>query len=367
MHVDELRFATRLIEIDSSSPTGVLEAIDTVAAELEAHDIHVVRRAPLGRPCLLATVGSGPVRIILHGHADVVPAGPELFRPRIDGDLLFGRGSLDMKAALAAMVGALLDARDIEGCEVQLVVVPDEERADPRRSCTEELVKEGLRADLVICGEPTDLTVGVTAKGALMLRASVVGVGAHGSTPHLGRNAVLDGVAMFSRIADLPFMNEVRAPFDRASANLGRISGGDAINKVADRCAMHIDVRHLPGQDADEVLAQLASVGDWAIEPLLRIPPLDVSPDAPLVRALRAAAGRNGGAEHPSARDGTSDGVAFAQVGVPAVEFGPHGAGHHGPDEHVSIPSLRGYRVALGDFLTQVATTGAETTEVPAA
>lgn len=367
MSVDELRFATRLIEIDSSSPAGVLEAIDTVETELEANGIAVERRAPLGRPCLLATVGSGPVRIILHGHADVVPAAPELFRPRIDGDLLHGRGALDMKAALAALVAATIDARDIVGCEVQLVVVPDEERADPRQSCTEELVRDGLRADLVICGEPTDLTVGVTAKGALMLRASLAGRGAHGSTPELGRNAILEGVAMFNRIASLPFMNEARPPFDRASANLGRIVGGDAINKVADRCAMHIDVRYLPGQDPDDVLDQLASLGDWVIDPLLRIPPLDVSPNAPLVRALRSAAARNGGDERPSSRDGTSDGVAFAQVGVPAVEFGPHGRGHHGPDEHVSISSLRAYRSALGDFLHQAAAMGVAAEEVPAA
>ena len=55
-------------------------------------------------------------------------------------------------------------------------------------------------------------------------------------------------------------------------------------------------------------------------------------------------------------RDGASDAVAFLQVGVPAVEFGPRGAGHHGPDEYVDIPSLMAYRQALEDF---AATAGA--------
>ena len=50
-------------------------------------------------------------------------------------------------------------------------------------------------------------------------------------------------------------------------------------------------------------------------------------------------------------RDGASDAVSFLRVGVPAVEFGPVGAGHHGPEEWVSVASLASYRRALGDFV----------------
>jgi succinyl-diaminopimelate desuccinylase len=51
-------------------------------------------------------------------------------------------------------------------------------------------------------------------------------------------------------------------------------------------------------------------------------------------------------------RDGASDAVSFLQAGIPAVEFGPYGNGHHGPDEWVSISSLARYRQALCDFAT---------------
>ncbi len=352
--MEELGLATRLIAIDSSDAAGVTDAMTLVADALEARGIPVERREVIGRPCLLARVGSGPTRLMLHGHIDVVPGFAAQFEPRLDGSRLVGRGAYDMKAALAAMVVAMGELSGIEGCTVELVVVPDEERADPAANATEELVKEGLRADLVVCGEPTNLMVGVQAKGVLMLRAQVAGRAAHGSTPWLGDNAILAGTRAFHRLAELPFAQATSAHFERASINLGRILGGDAINKVADRCVLDIDVRFLPGQDADDVLAQVASVADWELEVLLRRPPVDVDPDDPFVRLLLDAASAHAQSVAAVGRDGASDAVAFQEVGVPAVEFGPVGGGHHGPDEWVDVTSLEPYRrtlVALAERL----------------
>ena len=198
---------------------------------------------------------------MLHGHLDVVPGHPEQFSPRIEDGRLFGRGAYDMKSALAAMMLAVADlAGDIDGVEVELVVVPDEERSDPGENCTEMLVRDGLRADFVVCGEPTDMHVGVQAKGVLMVRVDVGGTAAHGATPWLGDNAVLRAVDLFRRIEALPFAAESAPLFERPSINLGRIQGGDAVNKVPDLCRMDVDVRYLPGQSPEGVLAQIRSL-----------------------------------------------------------------------------------------------------------
>jgi succinyl-diaminopimelate desuccinylase len=83
---------------------------------------------------------------------------------------------------------------------------------------------------------------------------------------------------------------------------------------------------------------------------MLERPPADVSPDHVLVQALLGAASRHEPSATSVGRDGASDAVAFLEVGVPAIEFGPRGAGHHGPEEYVEIESLPLYRRALADF-----------------
>jgi succinyl-diaminopimelate desuccinylase len=356
--VDEVLLAERLIAYDTSRRAGIGLATDFVAGWLEARGARVERLTPIGgRRCLIARVGSGPARLILHGHLDVVPGHEDQFVPRIDGGRLYGRGAYDMKAALAAMMLALCDLgpTGVPGVEVSLVVVPDEERTEPGENCTEVMVRDGLRGDFVVCGEPTDLQVGVQAKGVLILRVDVPGTAAHGSTPWLGENAVLKAVELFRRIGELPFARESAALFARPSLNLGRIRGGDAVNKVPDTCRMDIDIRYLPGQRHEEVLRQVRSIaGDAEIEVLIERPPADVPPDEAHVTMLLDAVAPHEPSAASVGRDGASDAVAFLEVGVTAVEFGPRGAGHHGPAEHVEIESLVAYRRALADFAREM-------------
>jgi len=218
------------------------------------------------------------------------------------------------------------------------------------------MVREGLRGDFVVCGEPTDLQVGVQAKGVLILRIEVRGTAAHGSTPWLGENAVLGAVELFHRIGELPFARESASLFARPSINLGRIQGGDAVNKVPDCCVMDIDIRYLPGQRHEEVLRQVRSIAaDAAVSVLIERPPAIVPPDHPYVLTLLETVGRHEPSAASVGRDGASDAVAFLGVGVPAVEFGPRGAGHHGPDEHVEIGSLGLYRRTLAELARTVA------------
>jgi succinyl-diaminopimelate desuccinylase len=151
----------------------------------------------------------------------------------------------------------------------------------------------------------------------------------------------------------MPFSRESSEMFDRPSINLGRIVGGDAPNKVPDGCVMDIDIRYLPNQDPGDILEEIRAIPDLEVKRTFVFPPAHVSRSNPYVRALSETVGPQGdGASVSVGRDGASDAVSFLRAGIPAVEFGPAGAGHHGPDEWVSIRSLAQYRELLVTFAT---------------
>jgi succinyl-diaminopimelate desuccinylase len=353
MTMDERVLAERLITYDTSSPEGLRAAAGFVKGWLESREMTVEDRSFDDLPVVLADVGPRDAPcVIWHGHLDVVPARDGQFSPRVEGDRLIGRGAYDMKGALAAMMCALMDVASQDAVHVRFVCVPDEESEDITRRSTDALVKEGLRADFALTGEPTDLHIGVQAKGVLAVRVAVSGTSAHGSTPWLGDNAILTAHDAFRRIETLPFSRESSDLFDRPSINLARIAGGDAFNKVPDLCTMDVDIRFLPGQDPGEILAQIRAIGDLEIVKTFIRGPAVVSRRNAYVLALREAVGRSVEGEALSiGRDGASDANSFLDVGIPAVEFGPVGGGHHGPHEWVSVSSLARYRQALRDFV----------------
>src|SRR5215210_1106523 len=261
--MDERALAQRLMTYDSSTPEGLRNAAAFVQGLLGSHEIaHDVRDFD-GLPVIIAAVGPevGPT-VVLHGHIDVVPAHAAQFTPHIEGDRLIGRGAYDMKGGLAAMLCALVDISGQRGVRVVFMCVPDEESEDVERRSTDTLVAEGMRADFAITGEPTDLHIGVQAKGVLALRIAVHGTAAHGSTPWLGDNAILKAHDVYRRIETLPFSRESSELFDRPSVSLNGIVGGDAFNKVPDRCEIDVDIRYLPNQQPDAILEQIRAIGD---------------------------------------------------------------------------------------------------------
>jgi succinyl-diaminopimelate desuccinylase len=354
--MDERVLAERLITYDTSTLDGLRAAAGFVKGWLESRELEVKSLDHDGLPVVMVDVGArnlqDPPTVILHGHLDVVPAYASQFEPRIEGDRLIGRGAYDMKGALAAMMCAVKDVADNPHVRVRFVCVPDEESEDVSSRSTDVLVAGGYRGDFALTGEPTDLHIGVQAKGVLAVRMVISGTAAHGSTPWLGDNAILKAHDAFRRIETLPFSRESSDLFDRPSINLARIEGGDAFNKVPDRCTMDVDIRYLPTQDPGEILAQIRAIPDLEVLKCFTRAPAVVSRSNPYVRALREGIGRSIEGEALSiGRDGASDAISFLQAGIPAVEFGPVGAGHHGPEEWVSIASLRRFRQALTDFV----------------
>jgi succinyl-diaminopimelate desuccinylase len=356
MNSELLSLAKRLIAYETCDERSISECAGFVEAWLEARDIEAEREEVRGLPVVKAEVGPADApTIVLEGHIDVVPAHAEQFEPRVEGDRLYGRGAYDMKGAIAAMMVVTAAMRDQDKVRVRLGIVGDEESEEGEDRGCDRLVESGFTGDFAITGEPTDLHIGVEAKGVLALRLEVGGTAAHGATPWLGDNAVLNAIDIFRSIESLPFARQSSELFDRPSINLGRIWGGDALNKVPDRCVIDVDIRYLPGQDPDALLEEIRAMPNVSVAPLLVRPPATVDRDLPFLRGLREAAATYANGETMSVgRDGASDIVSFLRVGVPGVEFGPVGAGHHGPAEWVSISSLEGYRQALESFLRAI-------------
>jgi succinyl-diaminopimelate desuccinylase len=351
--LDERALTEKLIAYDTSRPEEIRLAAGFVKGWLEARDIEARQIGVRDLPVTIAEVGppDGPT-VLLHGHLDVVPGRPGQFEPRLEGERLFGRGAYDMKGALAAMLLALHDLRDRAKVRVRLGVVPDEESEEEIERGSDLLVEEGFVGDFAITGEPTDMHIGVQAKGVLAVRLEIAGRAAHGATPWEGDNAILRALDVFRSIESLPFARQSSELFDRPSINLGRIWGGDALNKVPDTCIIDVDIRYLPEQEPAGILDEVRGLDDAEVISTFTRPPAAVDPDSTFVRALNDAAAPYHSTEVTSVgRDGASDAVSFLRAGIPAVEFGPVGAGHHGPEEWVSVPSLANYRKALIEFL----------------
>jgi succinyl-diaminopimelate desuccinylase len=352
--MDERALTERLITYDTSTLEGLQGAAAFVYGWLEARDIEVKGDRHNGLPVLAATVGAaqGPT-IVLHGHLDVVPGHESQFTPRVEGDRLIGRGAYDMKGGLAAMMCAVRDLASQDAVRVHFVCVSDEESDEQEGRASDFLVARGYAGDFAITGEPTNLHVGIQAKGVLAVRLQVSGRSAHGSTPWLGDNAVVKAVDVFRSVEALAFTRESSDLFDRASVSLGRISGGDAVNRVPDACTLELDIRYLPGQDAQEILAAVGAQDDAEIVKVFHREPIVVAREEHYVQVLAEAVSNTTPVTESIAvgRDGTSEVISFLNAGTPAVEFGPSGDGHHGPDEWVSIESLAHYREALVEFV----------------
>ena len=160
------------------------------------------------------------------------------------------------------MMCALRDLAAQDAARVRFVCAPDEESEDVDRRSTDVLVARRPRA-------PTSRSRASrpTCTSACRPRAcSVARRGARARRPRLDavarRQRGPQGVDVFRRIETLPFARESSELFDRPSINLGRIEGGDAVNKVPDQCTMDVDIRYLPGQEPGEILEQIRAIPD---------------------------------------------------------------------------------------------------------
>ncbi|MEU4625567.1 succinyl-diaminopimelate desuccinylase [Actinoplanes sp. NPDC023801] len=288
----------------------------------------VVARTSLGRP----------TRVVLAGHLDTVPIADNL--PTVlDGDLLRGRGTVDMKAGVAVMLKlALLEAprHDLT------FVFYDHEEVAAKLNGLGRLVRnhpEWLAGDFAILGEPSDGTVEGGCQGTMRVKITVPGVAAHSARSWKGSNAIHSAGAVLDILrAYVPREPVVDGLRYHEGLNAVKIEGGIAGNVIPDLCTVFVNHRFAPDRDVPAAEAHLREVfAGFEVEVVDAAPGARPGLDKPAAKEFVELVGRE-----PQAKLGWTDVSRFAGLGIPAVNFGPGDPLQaHTDGEHVPVPEIR--------------------------
>lgn len=342
---DELTTLTcDLIRFHSTAdrPDQLAAVIDYVEHYLAAlPNIYLHRSISDGKPALVVTLqDTHAPALMLNGHVDVVMAQPEQFEPQVRAGRIYGRGSQDMKGSVAVLMRLLKDLAALEvRPDVGFQFVSDEEIGGAHG--TERLLAEGWRCDCFIAAEPTDMHICNEHKGALWIDLHLPGLPAHGSRPWEGQNPILalhaGLTALFQHFPPLE-----QATWRTTATPTAIQAGIGSPNQIPPDLLLTLDVRHIPEQPAAEILAILQTCFPTATGIECRdAAPLSTSPDEPQIRRLAAMTTRIRGQEPRFyAEHFSTDARFYSAAGIPAVCFGPVGAGLHSPEEWVAIESL---------------------------
>ena len=336
------------------------ESLAGIGLEVAVHEPEPGRPSVIGR---LSGSGNGP-SLMLNAHYDTVGVEGmvEPFSAAIHEGKLFGRGAYDMKGSLAACMAAaksLVDNAIPLNGELLVAAVADEEYASLG---TADLI-ERYQVDGAILTEPTALDICLAHKGFVWLEVETLGRAAHGSRFELGLDA---NMRMGRFLAQLDLLEQsLRArPGHRLvgppSLHAAMISGGTELSAYAASCRLQIERRTIPGENLDQVLAEIQNIVDRLaredptfkaeVKPTFVREPFEVAPEKPLVQHLNQAATNILG--RPPAMIGDTpwmDSALLAAAGVETVVYGPTGGGAHSHEEWVDVDSV----VTLAEILAQ--------------
>ncbi len=351
-----LRELTRIL-VETPTPTGNEGALFPFLTDyLKEHGFivqvqEVTERHPLTPPGeyynLLAQRGES--RLLISAHLDTFPAysHPQPYTLREEGSRLIGRGVVDVKGQIAALLWAI--AQTDAPC--QLAFVCDEERGGTGSRSLQ------LDTDAVLVLEPTGLKPVIAHAGAVEGTALFFGKAAHGSVPHWGESALEKAIAFADALKTHPRIAEQRHPlFERAPfVTIGKLEAGSEAMVVPNKALLNFDIRVLPGYSAQAV-AQLVMEMGARFKAEVRLDdvaePVTLPEDARIVQIIKRAAASVTG-ETPSAIGYWSwtDAVNFLERGLPAVVFGAGQLGvAHSDEEWVTLDEL----MALARILTVV-------------
>lgn len=351
MTTEPIQLLREMIAIPSVNP---MRANSGEAVERGMADFIETRLARSGIDCERQTVAEGRDNVIgivyasgekktrnglmLNSHMDTVPVenmSIAPFDPAVKDGCVFGRGSCDAKASLAAMLTTMIDYAQQRERPVTLVfaAMADEEFSF---SGSWKLIEKQWPVSACVVGEPTRLQRVVAHKGVVRWRTIVNGVSAHGATPERGRNAVYDGARValaLEHFATQLGQKGSHPLLGHPTLNVGKMAGGQSVNIVPDQCVLEIERRLLPGEDAEQTLQDCSlfvreNVGEevqFTFEsPYLIDPALETPGDAPIVRSLGLAqqAELGSAGELEGANYGT-DGSKLARAGIHTIVCGP--------------------------------------------
>ena len=293
-------------------------------------------------------------RILLNGHLDVVSAMPEQFNPYIADGKLYGRGSSDMKAA--ATVELLVFKHLAQGLlyPIGLQLVTDEETGG--FNGTGYQVKQGVRANLVISGESTELDINNERKGVLVLELTTHGKSAHAAYLYQGDNAV---VKMARFITDLSeaFPIPVEEEWITTLNIAGIYTQNNEHNKVPDKATALLDFRHIPLDTKDNLRKKVKDLAPDETDLFTfkeGVAPYTDPNHPDLVLLSKCIESVTGKPAKFIRKSGSSDSRHFAEFGSTTIDFGPRGVGLHTDVEYGDIESYTQYAQILTQFLTRI-------------
>ena len=353
------RLLLRYVGVHSVNPTidggpGEAALADLLYSDLQAEGFDPVREVvePGGRDNIVATLpgGAGAPVVMFQAHLDTVGlSGKATAAPISSNGNVYGRGACDTKGSLVAMVESLRLLRDLDPSERATVVLVGGIDEEVSGAGAQALVKAHPEIEMAVVGEPTGLEIATAHKGVIRFEIATVGVPAHSSKPHLGRNAI----HAMSRVLDaveaqyIPALDPDGHPLvGPATLTVTTIRGGTGMNVVPAECVIVLDRRVIPGEDSDQVLAGidalLGGLDGLSLErrePLLVTSPLDTPIDSPVVQSLIGAreAVLGDRAEPIGVTYGT-DASCFGPAGISCAVFGPGSIDQaHSDEEWVGI------------------------------
>src|SRR3977135_3115257 len=264
---DAISLTRSLLRFDTVNPPGQeRDCARHIGALLETWGFRVAyHEFEEARTSVIAHAGGAesPPPLCLTGHIDTVPLGARAwsrdpFAGETDGDQLYGRGSSDMKAGVAAiLLAARKLAKSFPGTPGVVIVLT----AAAEGGCigAGHLARTQLlgKAGAMIVGEPTSNYPYVGHKGSLKFYARFRGVSAHGSMPELGVNAIYKAVRAVSQLESFDFDQPAHPVMGKPTMNVGTFEGGNTVNSVPDAASFGVDIRTVPGMDHAALLAKL--------------------------------------------------------------------------------------------------------------
>lgn len=302
----------------------------------------VVARTTLGRA----------QRVVIAGHIDTVPVNGNL-PARLDGGILWGRGTVDMKGGCAVMLALAVELAE-PAVDVTWVWY-DNEEVDSSLNGLGRIARELpelLTADFAILGEPSNGEIEGGCNGTIRVDVTTRGRRAHSARAWMGENAIHAVAPVLERLAAYEAGEvEVDGLVYRESLSAVRISGGVAGNVIPDECTVHVNYRFAPSRSGAEALAHLERL--FAGLPV-EITVADLAEgarpglDAPLAQQFVAAVG---GEARP--KYGWTDVARFSALGIPAVNYGPGDPSlAHADDERVPVEQIERVEAGLRRWLT---------------
>jgi succinyl-diaminopimelate desuccinylase len=350
--------AEALIACPSVTPAAGL-VFDCLEAQLKPLGFAVHRfsagEAPDGPVENLFAIRQGPEgsrHFAFAGHVDVVPPGEGWttapFAPEVRGELLYGRGAVDMKGAIAAMVAAAR-AVPVKAGTLSFVITGDEE--GPARFGTVKLIEHmrevGAIPDLCLVGEPTSLhrlgdTMKIGRRGSVNVWIEVEGREGHVAYPHLADNPITRLVAMLAELKAM-VLDEGTDWFQPSNLEITDITvGNPATNVIPNRAQARLSIRFNDthtGQELAERVETIAAKHGGVARPVVSGEAFVTKPGAFSDMVAKAIAAETGLAPEASTTGGTSD-ARFLKDLCPVIEFGLCNATMHKRDEAVALADL---------------------------